>query len=81
MNFSRVVCSVRRGVNGVCVWRGGGESCECVIAVMEALMVVNRALSSRETGEGARQVSLKSGPSPGPLTAWGEGPGRPQRPK
>lgn len=27
---------------------GGGESCECVIAVVEALMVVNRALSALE---------------------------------
>lgn len=25
MNFSRVVCSVRKGVNGVCVWRGAGN--------------------------------------------------------
>lgn len=37
MNFSSVVYSVSRCVNGVCVV---GESCDCAIAAVGALMVV-----------------------------------------
>lgn len=61
MSFSGVVCSVSRGVNGVCVCWGRGGSCDCVITSVRALIVVENR--DREFSSRGRK-SLTSDPSP-----------------
>ena len=88
MSFSGVVCSVSRGVNGMCVrvwgWGKAWGFCECMIAaVRAAILLGNRDQNSGGTGVGARgslgDTILPCSRAPGPLTAREVGFGSPQR--